>query len=121
MLLMNVNDTIVAIIACVLFVVLLTILIFILVKRKKGGTPKVKVDDELISKLVDYLGGESNILSYENDGSRVKFEVDDLSKTNLADLKNVSSGGVFVTGNYVKVPFAYASEDVIKMLNKVLK
>jgi len=104
----------------ILFFVLLAILVVILLKKNKGRV-KVKVDDELIFNLINYLGGSDNISSYNNDGSRVKFELKDLDKANLDELKTISSGGVFVTGNFVKVPFAYASEDVIKILNKVLK
>jgi len=115
------SSLIIAIVAIVLFVILLTIFIILQVKKKKSKTSKIKVDNELISTLITLLGGENNVKTYSSEGSRVKFELESLDNVKLDELKEISTGGVFVTGNNVKIPFAYSSEEVIKMLNKVLK
>lgn len=89
-----------------------------LFKKKKK---RIVVDSELINQFVDNLGSKENIEVYSVDGSRVKVLVKDLSKCNLNEIKTISTGGVFVTGNNVKASFKYSATDVIKMLDKTLK
>ena len=87
----------------------------------KKKNKKIVVDEELISSFISSLGEKENIKEYSQDGSRVKVEVISLDKCNFENIKKISTGGVFVTGNYVKTSFKYSASDIIKMLDKTLK
>lgn len=89
-----------------------------LFKKKKK---RIVVDEELISNFINYLGKKDNIVNYTVDGSRVKIEVKNVDLCNFENIKSISSGGVFVTGNFVKASFKYSASDIIKMLDKTLK
>ncbi len=89
-----------------------------LFKKKKK---RIVVDEELINNFINYLGNKDNIINYSVDGSRVKVEVKNVDSCKLDDIKTISSGGVFVTGNFVKASFKYSASDIIKMLDKTLK
>ncbi len=89
-----------------------------LFKKKKK---RIVVDEELILNFINYLGSKENIINYSIDGSRVKVEVKNVNLCNLEEIKSISSGGVFVTGNFVKASFKYSASDIIKMLNSTLK
>ena len=94
------------------------IIAFAIGKSKKDH---VKVDEEFINTLFDYLGGQDNIVKYSVDNSRVKFEVKDLKLANLDGLKKLSPKGVFITNNNIKTLFKYESHLIIKMLDKKMK
>lgn len=89
-----------------------------LFKKKKK---RIVVDEELISNFINYLGSKENIVNYSVDGSRVKVEVKNVNSCKLEEIKAISSGGVFVTGDFVKASFKYSAQDIIKMLDSALK
>lgn len=89
------------VIAIILFV------IFFLKKNKKG--PKIKVDEEFMATLIKALGSIDNITDVTVDNGRVKFVLADLDLANLEDAKALSTAGVFVTNNVVKMLFTYDS------------
>ena len=62
------------------------------------------------------LGGLDNILSVCIDNGRVKFKVNDLDLINAEGLKSLSTSGVFITGNNVKLLFKYDSKDILNLL-----
>ena len=94
-----------------MFAAVLIIVVAIIVNGKKGNK-KLKIDTEFINNLVTILGGKLNILSVTNENGRIKFELADLEKANLNDLKALSQSGVFVTNNTVKTLFPHDAKTI---------
>ena len=114
MLLMS-KETLAMIIAAALALLTVLLIIFILYFRKPKG---IKIDEEFISNLLEILGGNNNIKEVSVDNGRLKFLVDDLDKVNLNALKEVSTSGVFVTGNVIKTLFKLDSQTIKKAIEQ---
>ena len=85
-------------------------------KREKSKILHVVVDEEFIKALITGLGELENIASVCIDNGRVKFRVIDLDLVKGEDLKVLSTSGVFITGNNVKLLFKYDSQDILALL-----
>lgn len=109
------KETIAMIIAAALALLTVLIIVFFLYFRKPKG---VKIDEEFINNLLNILGGNNNIKEVSVDNGRLKFLVDDLDKVNLNSLKEVSTSGVFVTGNVIKTLFKLDSQTIKKAIEE---
>ena len=101
-----------------IFAAVVIIIVVIIVNAKKGNK-KIKIDAEFINNLVSILGGKENILSVTNENGRIKFELDDLEKANLANLKELSQSGVFVTNNTVKTLFPHDAKTISNAIKQL--
>lgn len=116
------NITIIAIsISCAILVCALIIILLVVLKRKKSSKPKIKVDEAFINNLMLALGSKDNIALVETENGRTKFTLKDLDKANLEDAKKLTSAGVFVTGNVVKMLFSYDSDLICKTVKQLIK
>ncbi|MGM9969839.1 MAG: hypothetical protein ACI35S_05525 [Anaeroplasma sp.] len=102
---------------CLLFIFAL---IFVIVLKKRKNGKKIKIDDIFIDNLITLLGGKDNILKVVVDNGRLKFEVKDTDITDLNGLKEISTSGVFVTGNVIKTLFKLDSFTIQKAIQKKL-
>lgn len=87
--------------------ILLILCISLIVKKKNK---RIKVDETFISSLVSALGGKRNILAVKNINGRVNFELEDAEQANLETLKQLSTAGVFITNQTIKLLFSYDSD-----------
>ena len=101
-------------------VILFVIFYFVSGFRKKDAKPseRVVVDEEFITTLLHGLGELNNINSVSVDNGRVKFSVKDLELLVTDELKALSSSGVFITGNNVKLLFKYDSNTIVSALEE---
>lgn len=101
-------------------VILFVIFYFVSGFRKKEAKPseRVVVDEEFISSMLHGLGELNNINSVSVDNGRVKFSVKDLELLVADELKALSSSGVFITGNNVKLLFKYDSNTIVSALEE---
>ncbi|MDE7095817.1 MAG: hypothetical protein K2O23_04940 [Anaeroplasmataceae bacterium] len=90
---------------------LFVLLLVILLKRKH---PKIKVNEEFINNLVEALGGRGNILDAKTINGRLHFEVEDLEIVAFDTLKTLSTAGVFITNQTIKMLFSYDSATICK-------
>ncbi len=90
----------------------------IIIHFVKYSTPKIKIDDEFIENLINLYGDKNNISKVSTDNGRLKVEVKDLDIVKLESLKEISTNGVFVTGNTIKTLFRHDSELIKKELEK---
>ena len=89
-------------------------------KKKKSNKPKIKVDDEFITNLIELYGGSSNIVDVVVDNGRLNITISDLDKANLNGIKEIATNGVFVTGSTIKTLFRLDSELIKKaILNRL--
>ncbi len=87
-----------------------------LVVKKKGA--KTVINEPFIEALILNLGGKENIVTTDVLEGRLKITVNDLDLVKLEEIKTISEGGVFVTGNTIKVLFKENSELIKKALDK---
>ena len=101
-------------------VILFVIFYFVSGFRKKEAKPgeRVVVDEEFITTMLHGLGELNNINSVSVDNGRVKFSVKDLELLVADELKALSSSGVFITGNNVKLLFKYDSNTIVSALEE---
>ena len=91
-----------------------------IVLKKRNKTPKIKIDDGFISNIITLYGNKENISKVSTDNGRLKVEVKDLDIVKLNELKEISTNGVFVTGNTIKTLFRHDSDLIKKELEKRL-
>ncbi len=111
---------IIGIISLIVVLMIVVICVVVLIMKKKGKTPRIKVDDEFIFGLIENYGGKENIHEVSVDNARLKISVEDLDKVNLPALKEISQTGVFITGNIIKTLFKYDSKLIKSTLDKIL-
>ena len=101
-------------------VILFVIFYFVSGFRKKDAKPseRVVVDEEFIRTMLHGLGELNNINSVSVDNGRVKFSVKDLELLVTDELKALSTSGVFITGNNVKLLFKYDSNTIVGALEE---
>ncbi len=98
--------------ASLLLIILLVVVILWMLKHHKSGT--LKVDEAFIEKLRTNLGGRENIKSVSFKNGRVNFILNDIYLADLKALKEMSTTGVFVTDDTVKMLFSYDSDTICK-------
>ena len=101
-------------------VILFVIFYFVSGFRKKDAKPseRVVVDEEFITTMLHGLGELNNINGVSVDNGRVKFSVKDLELLVTDELKALSTSGVFITGNNVKLLFKYDSNTIVSALEE---
>ena len=77
---------------------------------------RVVVDEAFMTELLKGLGDLANISNVCIDNGRLKFKVLDLELVNGDILKGLSTSGVFITGNNVKLLFKYDSKVILDAL-----
>lgn len=104
------------------FLILFLIFYFTCGFRKKRENAKkenrVTVDSAFMDKLLISLGGVDNIEGVSIDNGRVKFLVSDLDLVMSTELKTLSTNGVFITGNNVKLLFKYDAQEILHALKE---
>lgn len=120
--LLTVTETWILYIGIVLATILIigAVLFFIcgLRSKREKKVVHVVIDEKFISDLLLGLGSEGNIKEVSIDNGRVKFKVNDLDSLDTDTLKTLSSSGVFITGNNVKLLFKYDSAVIFEELIK---
>lgn len=88
-------------------------------KREKAQKKDhVIVDETFMEALILGIGQLANISCVTIDNGRLKFKVSDLDLVNGDSLKELSTSGVFITGNNVKLLFKYDSAVILEELVK---
>ena len=100
----------------VLFVILVLVIIF-LVRKKPKRKRKNNIDQEFINQIVTFLGVKENIDNIDVVETKLKINVVNLKLCQLENLKNITEGGIFVTGNVIKILFKYDSNELKEELN----
>lgn len=85
-------------------------------REKKNKIEHVIVDEVFMNDLISGMGELENICNVTIDNGRVKFKVKDLDLLNTDLLKKLSTSGVFITGNNVKLLFKYDSVTILQEL-----
>lgn len=87
-------------------------------REKEANKEHIVVDEEFMTALIQGIGELTNISTVSIDNGRLKFKVNDLDLVNGESLKELSTSGVFITGNNVKLLFKYDSKVILDELVK---
>ncbi|HEY8364855.1 MAG TPA: PTS transporter subunit EIIB [Haloplasmataceae bacterium] len=87
---------------------------------KKQQKVKVNVNEEIVQSFLDSLGGKDNILSLSYAYSRLKVELNDISKVNLDNIKSLGASGVFVAGNKLQAIIGSNAAELEKAIQNCL-
>lgn len=97
----------------VIIAVILTIILLAILKANKK-------DAELdFNRLVEYLGGKDNIVSYEINLSRFKVELQDISKANKEGIQKLGAKGIVEIDNQLKIILGPNSKALKKYINEI--
>lgn len=80
----------------IIIVILLLIALSIVKIRKKD----YKIE---VNKLVDYLGGKSNIINYDSNKSRFTVELKDINLVNKDAIQKLGAQGIVEIDNQLKI------------------
>jgi len=92
-----------------LAVIILLLLFIFFIKRPKKKENKIQVDQEYLDELIKVFNKE-NIRDVSLEGARLVVTVEKIEIVDLPQLKSLSSGGVFIKENTLKLLFKYQSE-----------
>ena len=93
-------------------VVMLVMLLAILKATRKGA----KID---FNRLVELLGGRDNIISTENNLSRFKVTLKDVSKANKEGIQKLGAKGIVEIDNQLKIILGSESKQLKKYIDEL--
>lgn len=82
------------------YFIIICILIIIALAITKSKQKDFKIE---ANKLVSYLGGKDNIISYEVNKSRFIVQLNDVSKVNKEGIQKLGAQGIVEIGNQLKI------------------
>lgn len=81
---------------------------------------KIKINDEVVTNLLNLLGGEENVLSVSFEYSRLKVDLQDVKKVDLEGIKALGATGLFVAGNKLQAIVGNNAKDLEIAIKKYL-
>ena len=82
------------------YFIIICILVIIALAITKSKQKDFKIE---ANKLVSYLGGKDNIISYEVNKSRFIVQLNDVSKVNKEGIQKLGAQGIVEIGNQLKI------------------
>lgn len=73
-----------------------------------------------MQQLLTALGSIDNVIDAKTMNGRVILEVEDIEKVTFDTLKELSTKGVFITNQTIKMLFPYDSETISKEIKNLL-
>lgn len=98
------------------YVIIALILIIILLAILKATKKDAHID---LNKLVEYLGGKSNILETEFEMSRFKVTLKDITKANKEGIQKLGAKGIVEIGNQLKIILGPESKQLKKYIDEL--
>ena len=111
--------TLLILISCIAIVVLILCVVGLVVFLKRR-TPKIRINQEFMHQLLTALGSIDNVKDAKTMNGRVILEVEDIEKVTFDTLKELSTKGVFITNQTIKMLFPYDSETISKEIKNLL-
>jgi phosphotransferase system IIB component len=78
------------------------------------------VNDELVTELLNHLGGEENIKHVSFEYSRLKVELQDVKRAHLEGIKELGATGIFIAGNKLQAFVGNDAKELEMALNQYL-
>ncbi len=97
----------------VIIIITLLIIAIAIIKSKKED---FKLE---ANKLVEYLGGKDNIISYETNKSRFIVELKDIEKVNKDGIQKMGAQGIVEMDNKLKIILGEAAKRIEKFIDQL--
>jgi len=95
-----------------IIIILVLFVIALAITRSKKKDFKIEVN-----KLVDYLGGKNNIISYEVNKSRFMVTLNDISIVNKEGIQKLGAQGMVEIDNQLKIIMGSNAEQLKKQID----
>ena len=98
------------------YIIIAIVLIIVLLAILKATKKDAGLD---FNKLVEYLGGKSNIISTETKLSRFKVTLKDVSKANKEGIQKLGAKGIVEIDNQLKIILGSESKQLKKYIDEI--
>lgn len=95
----------------IIIIVILLLIALSIVKLKKKD---YKIE---VNKLVDYLGGKNNIISYDSNKSRFTVQLKDISVVNKDAIQKLGAQGIVEIDNQLKIILGSSANKLKKYID----
>lgn len=96
------------------YLIIVVVLIIIGIAIVKSKQKDFKLD---ANKLVEYLGGEDNIISYETNKSRFIVELKDTKLVNKDGIQKIGAQGIVEIDNQLKIILGEKAKKIEKFID----
>lgn len=98
------------------YIIIVVVLVIILLAILKATKKDAHID---LNKLVEYLGGKSNIVETEFEMSRFKVTLKDITKANKEGIQRLGAKGIVEIGNQLKIILGSESKQLKKYIDEL--
>lgn len=98
------------------YILIIIGLLFIAIAITRATKKDAKIE---VNKLVDYLGGKKNIISYEANKSRFMVTLNDVSIVNKEGIQRMGAQGIVEIDNQLKIILGEQAETLKKYIDEL--
>lgn len=98
------------------YIIIIFIMVIIALAITKSKKKDFKID---ANKLVVYLGGKDNLISYESNKSRFIVNLKDVSKVNKEAIQKMGAQGIVEIDNQLKIILGEEAKQLIKYIDEL--
>ena len=98
-----------------LIIIIILVIIALSITKTKHKDYKIEVN-----KLVDYLGGKSNIIEYEFNKSRFTVKLQNIGLVNKEAIQKMGAQGIVEIDNQLKIILGPESRQIKKYINDLM-
>ena len=96
------------------YIIIIAVLIIIAIAITRASRKHAKIE---VNKLVDFLGGKNNIISYEANKSRFMVTLKDISLVNKEGIQKMGAQGMVEIDNQLKIILGNQAEVLKKHID----
>lgn len=98
------------------YIIIIVLLLIIAIAITRASRKDAKIE---VNKLVDYLGGKSNIINYEANKSRFMVTLQDISLVNKEGIQKMGAQGMVEIDNQLKIILGNQAEVLKKHIDEL--
>ena len=96
------------------YIIIIAVLVIIAIAITRASRKDAKIE---VNKLVDFLGGKNNIISYEANKSRFMVTLKDISLVNKEGIQKMGAQGMVEIDNQLKIILGNQAEVLKKHID----
>ena len=96
------------------YIIIIALLVIIAIAITRASRKDAKIE---VNKLVDFLGGKNNIISYEANKSRFMVTLKDISLENKEGIQKMGAQGMVEIDNQIKIILGNQAEVLKKHID----
>ena len=98
------------------YIIIIAVLLLVAIAITRASKKDAKIE---VNKLVDYLGGKDNIISYEVNKSRFMVTLKDISLVNKEGIQKMGAQGMVEIDNQLKIILGTQAETLKKYIDEL--